>query len=109
MLLPSTPVEEVSVDYVEPYVPTPVLSARDVMWTPTAAMLDVTSMLDMCERRLKSARRAFDMRGYLIVGSVLDKIAHGIDAGTQPLPQARDTLQRVLDKIGEKIRACPDG
>jgi hypothetical protein len=66
-------------------------------------------MLDVCERRLVSSRRAFEMKGYLVLGSVLDRITHGLDAGTLPLPTARETMQRVLDKIGEKRRVCPDG
>lgn len=63
--------------------------------------------LDVCERRLKMARRAFGMQGYLILGSVLDRVTHGLNAGTVPLSKAKETLRLVLDKIGEKERTCP--
>jgi hypothetical protein len=70
-------------------------------------LLEVTDLLNVCERRLKTTRRAFEMKGYLVCGSVLDRVSHGIDAGTLPLPTARETLRRLLDKIGEKGRSCP--
>ena len=70
---------------------------------------EIALMMEVCERRLKSARAAFELRSYLILGSVLDKLQHGINAGTVRLPKAQETMQRVLDKIGEKRRACPDG
>lgn len=72
-------------------------------------LAEAISMLDICERRLLGARNAFDMRGYLIVGSVLDKLAHGFGEGSLPLAKARETMQKILDKIGEKRRACPEG
>jgi hypothetical protein len=72
-------------------------------------LAEVLALLDTCERCLKRGQRAFDLRGYLILGSVLDKLSFGIDAGTLPMPKARETMRRVLDKISEKVLACPDG
>ena len=71
--------------------------------------LGVGVLLDVCERRLRQARRAFSMRSYLVLGSVLDKVTHGVEAGTITAPVASDTLRKVLDKIGERERSCPDG
>ena len=67
-------------------------------------MAEAALELDVCERLLKSAKEAFDMKSYLILGSVLDKLAHGLDAGTQPLPKALDTMAMVRTKIGERVR-----
>ncbi len=59
------------------------------------------------EFRLKKARKAFDMKGYLTVGSILDRLRWGFDNGKVLTPTVHATLRRVLDKIGEKVRACP--
>jgi hypothetical protein len=72
-------------------------------------LLEVISTIDICERRLLGARSAFDMRSYLLLGSVLDKVVHGVDNQTLPLPRARDVLRNVLDKIGDRVRTCPVG
>lgn len=66
----------------------------------------VAQMLGVCERRLFGARGAFAMRGFLALGSILDRVTYGINAGTVSLPKARETLQTVLTKIGEKGSAC---
>ena len=70
---------------------------------------EVFTNLDKCERTLKGARQAFDMKGYLILGSILDRITYGLDTGTLPLPKAKDTIQKVFDKIREKESKCPGG
>ena len=49
------------------------------------------------------------MKGYLTVGSVLDKLYTALESGQMPREQAKAQLQKVLDKIGEKERACPGG
>lgn len=72
-------------------------------------VLEVQELLDVCEKRLRLARRVFEMRGHLLLGSVLDRVTHGIQEGSVTTVSANDTLRRVLDKIGEKERACPDG
>ena len=72
-------------------------------------LADVTLMLESCERMLKRGRRAFEMKGYLILGSILDRVAHGINDGSMSLATARETMRKVADKIAEKVAACPDG
>jgi hypothetical protein len=61
----------------------------------------------VAESRLKHARKAFDMRGYLMVGSVLDRLRWQFENGDVLPPSVHGTLVKVLDKIGEKVRACP--
>ena len=83
-----------------PEVPSGVPNANDE--SAKHELAETLLMLDVCERRLKSARSAFDMRSYLIVGSVLDKLSYSLDLGGQPLPKARETMQQVLDKIRKR-------
>jgi hypothetical protein len=75
-------------------------SARD---QETEAIQD---LLAACERRLRGAKADFDMRGYLTVGSVLDRLHSRVAKGTIPPATARATIRKVLDKIGEKCRAA---
>lgn len=63
----------------------------------------------VCERRLKEARRAFDMTGYFKLGSALDRIATRVTNRNVAASDGTRVLQQVLSKIGEKVRACPDG
>jgi hypothetical protein len=71
-------------------------------------IVELDMLFDVCERRLRAARDAFDMRGYLTLGSILDRLAHAVDSGSTKPSVAKPVLQRVLDKIGAKVRACPD-
>lgn len=70
---------------------------------------ELPGLFEICERRLRGAKAAFDMKGYLTVGSVLDKLYTALESGQMPREQAKAQLQKVLDKIGEKERACPGG
>lgn len=74
---------------------------------------DFEDLYDVCESRLREARPAYryfdDMQGYLSAGSILDKIRHRVDSRLLPPERAIEVLQRLLDKIGDKERACPEG
>lgn len=70
---------------------------------------ELTQLFEVCEKRLRQAKRVFTLKGYITVSSVLDKLYHRLEQGTLFVPEAKATLYRVLDKIGEKERACPDG
>lgn len=63
---------------------------------------DVILLFDVCERRLKGAKNLFNMRTFLGIGSILDRLWYGFEEGTQTCEQARVVLQKVLVKIGEK-------
>jgi hypothetical protein len=69
---------------------------------------DVDMAFAVAEARLKGARKAFDMNAYLTVGSILDRLRWQFENGKVLAPTVRQTLQRVLDKIGAKARACPE-
>lgn len=70
-------------------------------------LVEVNALLDICERRLKGAMPVFDMHSYLVIGSILDRLHYQVDLGTLPLPRAKEVLQQVLDKIGQRVRECP--
>ncbi len=69
---------------------------------------DVEREFQIADARLRRARKAFDMKGYLTVGSILDRLWWQFENGKVLAPTATATLRRVLDKIGEKVRACPE-
>ncbi len=70
---------------------------------------EIILLFDVCERRLLSAKRAFDMKAYLTIGSVLDRLRNQFEEQTATYNTLKDTLQKVLDKIGEKERSCLAG
>lgn len=70
------------------------------------ARVDLDRQFDLCEHRLKLAKGQFDAKGYLILGSVLDRLWTGLNKGGVSDAKARETLRKVLDKINEKVR-CP--
>jgi hypothetical protein len=74
-----------------------------------AEAVELELLFGVCERRLKAAKSAFDMKAFLTVGSVLDRLFSGVENGTVNYETAKAALRRVLDKIGEKERACPGG
>lgn len=62
-------------------------------------------MFDVCERRLRSAKVSFDMKGHLTVGSILDRVRYQFEHGKVSVEKTKTILQQVLDKIGAKVRA----
>jgi hypothetical protein len=66
---------------------------------------DVENLLDMCEHRLIQERDRFDMLSHLKLGSLLDQIRYAVDRGEISFPVAKERLNLVKEKIGEKIRA----
>lgn len=62
----------------------------------------------LVERRLIDVRSDYakleDMAGYLVAGSVLDKVLSQASEGALPYKDALDVLKRLLKKIGEKVR-----
>lgn len=66
-----------------------------------------------CERRLLSCRGTYqkldDMYGYLAAGSVLDKVRARVDSGVWDSSRGVRVLESLLDRIREKVAACPAG
>lgn len=74
---------------------------------------EVKRLFATADNRLRNSLTSFkslnDMRGYLTLGSVLDRLDYALKEGTVPMPKAKEVLRRVLDKIRERERQCPDG
>lgn len=68
---------------------------------------EIDEMLVICEQSLKQYRKAFDMKAYFTVGSILDRLRWQFENGKVLAPTARTTLRKVLDKIKAKAIACP--
>jgi len=58
-----------------------------------------------CENRLLAEKSAFDMRTYLTLCTLLDRIHVGMKSDKLTATQACKRCQKILDKIGEKVRA----
>lgn len=71
--------------------------------------IEVQHLLEVCEHRLRSAKKQFDMQSFLKIGVVLDRLRLQVTEQRVPLPKAKDVLTQVLDKIGKRVRACPEG
>jgi hypothetical protein len=67
-------------------------------------MLEVDVLFVTCEKRLRENREAFEMKSHLLLGSVLDQLYLQIEEGKVSPGKAKGVLQKVLDKIGEKVR-----
>lgn len=71
------------------------------------------ALLRTCEARLLTAKGAYrhfnDLVGYLSASSILDKVQHRVSEGTLDPDRGIESLKRLLEKIGEKIRSCPAG
>lgn len=67
-------------------------------------LLEMDQLFDVCEKRLRGARESFDMKGFLTLGAVLDRLYYQVEEGRMKPAQAKPVLQKVLDKIGEKVR-----
>lgn len=71
------------------------------------ALDEVKDLLSICDRRLKSARKAFDMQAFFKLSIALDRIRYQVEERTLATPKAKDVLGTILTKIGERVRQCP--
>jgi hypothetical protein len=74
---------------------------------------DFDALYESCEKRLRLARPAYqamsDMNGFLVAGSILDKLRSQVDNCKLAPKAGAEVLRTLLDRIGEKVRACPEG
>jgi len=67
----------------------------------------------VCEVRLVNSKAAYresgDMRGYLTIGSILDRTKHKVDTREWNSERGVAVLMTLLDKIQAKASACPVG
>jgi hypothetical protein len=88
---------------------TPEAPTQDEGFEDDGPDAEVLQLMEICERRLRGARASFDLRAFLTVGSILDRLSYRLETQKITVKAAMLTLHRVLDKIGEKERACPGG
>jgi hypothetical protein len=69
-------------------------------------LLEVDMLFHVCESRLKDGRNSFDMKSYLTLGMILDRLYFQVEEGIVKPPKAIEILKTVLNKIGEKVRAA---
>lgn len=67
---------------------------------------EVSRLFESCENRLRKYREYFDLVTHLKLGSLLDQLHYVYAKGGIQPQDAKAKLDRVLDKIGEKIRAA---
>ena len=65
-------------------------------------------LLDLCERRLKGAKRAFDMRGYLLAGQILDRVVYRVEKKALTYIEAKKILDKLLVRIALRERIAPE-
>ena len=70
--------------------------------------IEVQHLFETCEKRLQRAKRQFDMQSFLKVCVVLDRLRLQVEERRLPLAKAKELLRQVLDKIGAKVRSCPE-
>ncbi len=68
------------------------------------ALLSVYQRFEACEKRLKQEQVAFDMKTHLMLGSILDQLYYQVEERKVSTEKATEVLQKVIDKIGEKVR-----
>lgn len=73
---------------------------------PTEEEHEVLDLLALCERRLREAKPKFEMKGFLVVGRLLDQLHAAMVARTIDVVGAEQRARALLDKIGEKIRSA---
>lgn len=60
-----------------------------------------------CESRLVGERYTFDMQGYLLFGSILDKCLYQVNQGDLSYAEGIDVVNKVMVRIGQKVRGAP--
>lgn len=68
---------------------------------------EVLDLIQICDRRLKKDRVAFDMAGFNKLSVALDRVNYQVQEKKLPLLKAKNVLLSILEKIGAKVRACP--
>jgi hypothetical protein len=67
-------------------------------------------LYEACEDRLRSVRddyvRVDDMKGYLLVGSILDKAFHQTNEGKLTFKEGVDLLSKLVIKIRERVQSA---
>jgi hypothetical protein len=84
----------------------PDMSREPVQRGPTEEEQAVLRLLEVCESRLRNAKEAFTMKGFLVVGRILDNLHYRMGHQTIDLETAEKTARQILEKIAEKLRSA---
>jgi hypothetical protein len=71
--------------------------------------MELSMLFDACEGRLRKARKAFQMMGFLTLATILERLYFRLEKGLISPLQTKQVLRQILDKIAEKERLCPEG
>jgi hypothetical protein len=66
---------------------------------------EVNTLFEACENRLREGRDKFDIQAHLRIGSILDQLRYAVEKGFVSLGEGKNNLEKVVTKIGEKVRA----
>lgn len=62
-----------------------------------------------CERRLVDAKHAYDLKAYTSAASLLERVTTRVTDRRMSKQEGEQRLRTLLDNIGKRVRACPDG
>lgn len=99
---------EIESEYNIPVPESPMQHYADYQGPDTYALDEVYHLMGICSRRLKSGRKAFDFESFSKVSILLDRLKLQVDEKRLGPAQAKPILEATLDKIGARIRACPE-
>lgn len=89
------------------------LRATTESFEESKGFLAFLALLEACERRLKLAypsyRKLGDRLGYLSASSLLDKVLYRVEQRLVAPEKGEEVLRQLLTRIGDKVRACPEG
>jgi len=82
----------------------PDMTRGTIQTGPTEEEQEVLDKLQVCEKRLRANKAYFQLRGFLIVGHLLDNLHYQVKNKLIDIELAAKNAQLILDKIGEKAR-----
>lgn len=62
-----------------------------------------------CERRLIESKAAYDLKGYLMAASLLERVNTRVMDLRMSRAEGEQRLRTLLDNIGKRARSCPAG
>lgn len=69
---------------------------------------ELRHLVETCDRRLVKGRHAFDLDSFLRLSVAIDRVRHQVVQKTLSVTKGNEILHSVLEKIGTRIRACPE-
>ncbi len=68
------------------------------------ALAELVKLSGICERRLRGARPLFDMKGYLVLGTVLDRLMTRVEERKTTPEKAKETIR--LGRTRSDSKSC---